>query len=204
MLKMSSTLKSDLIISVVTRLSYMEGFFVVVFLNYLFQIKFSPVAKKLFLVTAVSAVSVIFLARHFKRRQRKQKGRERPWEPEHLLLEHTRRAASDKGAHGLHGEPAACVRARERDIAQSPGAHESWLTDPYYICTSPYTSKSIDVELIRINKLHRKIKWWRLERWPAAVETCSGRGTEFHPQHPMWQHGEIGHAWPLGTALTGA
>lgn len=62
------------------------------------QIKFSPVAKKLFLVTAVSAVSVIFLARHFKRRRGKQKARELPWEPEHLLLEHARRAASDKGS----------------------------------------------------------------------------------------------------------
>ncbi|XP_028610140.1 mitoguardin 1 isoform X3 [Grammomys surdaster] len=62
------------------------------------QIKFSPVAKKLFMVTAVSAVSVIFLAHHFKRRQGKQKGKALPWEPEHLLLEHTRRAASDKGS----------------------------------------------------------------------------------------------------------
>ncbi|GAB1288246.1 Mitoguardin 1 [Apodemus speciosus] len=62
------------------------------------QIKLSPVAKKLFLVTAVSAVSVIFLAHHFKRRRGKQKGSQLPWGPEHLLLEHTRRAASDKGS----------------------------------------------------------------------------------------------------------
>ncbi|XP_052034887.1 mitoguardin 1 isoform X2 [Apodemus sylvaticus] len=62
------------------------------------QIKFSPVAKKLFLVTAASAVSVILLAHHFKRRRGKQKRTELPWEPEHLLLEHTRRAASDKGS----------------------------------------------------------------------------------------------------------
>nr|BAC39340.1 unnamed protein product [Mus musculus] len=62
------------------------------------QIKFSPVAKKLFMVTAVSAVSVIFLAHHFKRRRGKQKGKVLPWEPEHLLLEHTRRAASEKGS----------------------------------------------------------------------------------------------------------
>lgn len=62
------------------------------------QIKFPPAAKKLFMVTAVSAVSVIFLAHHFKRRRGKQKGKVLPWEPEHLLLEHTRRAASDKGS----------------------------------------------------------------------------------------------------------
>ncbi|XP_029330991.1 mitoguardin 1 isoform X2 [Mus caroli] len=50
------------------------------------------------MVTAVSAVSVIFLAHHFKRRRGKQKGKVLPWEPEHLLLEHTRRAASEKGS----------------------------------------------------------------------------------------------------------
>uniref|UniRef100_A0A8C2P0D6 Mitoguardin 1 n=1 Tax=Capra hircus TaxID=9925 RepID=A0A8C2P0D6_CAPHI len=60
-------------------------------------IKFSPVAKKLFMVTAVSAVSVIFLAHHFKRRRGKKKGKILPWEPEHLILEYTKRAASDKG-----------------------------------------------------------------------------------------------------------
>ncbi|XP_065766756.1 mitoguardin 1 isoform X3 [Muntiacus reevesi] len=62
------------------------------------QIKFSPVAKKLFMVTAVSAVSVIFLAHHFKRRRGKKKGKMLPWEPEHLILEYTKRAASDKGS----------------------------------------------------------------------------------------------------------
>uniref|UniRef100_H0VL31 Mitoguardin 1 n=1 Tax=Cavia porcellus TaxID=10141 RepID=H0VL31_CAVPO len=62
------------------------------------QIKFSPIAKKLFVVTAVSAVSVIFLAHHFKRRRGKKKAKIFPWEPEHLLLEYARRAASDKGS----------------------------------------------------------------------------------------------------------
>uniref|UniRef100_A0A8D1LA82 Mitoguardin 1 n=1 Tax=Sus scrofa TaxID=9823 RepID=A0A8D1LA82_PIG len=62
------------------------------------QIKFSPVAKKLFVVTAVSAVSVIFLAQHFKRRRGKKKGKILPWEPEHLILEYTKRTASDKGS----------------------------------------------------------------------------------------------------------
>ncbi|XP_037682794.1 mitoguardin 1 isoform X1 [Choloepus didactylus] len=64
----------------------------------LFQIKFSPGVKKLFVVTAVSAVSVIFLAHHFKRRRGKKKGKILPWEPEHLILEYTKRAASDKGS----------------------------------------------------------------------------------------------------------
>uniref|UniRef100_A0A8C8TFG1 Mitoguardin 1 n=1 Tax=Peromyscus maniculatus bairdii TaxID=230844 RepID=A0A8C8TFG1_PERMB len=62
------------------------------------QIKFSPVAKRLFVVTAVSAISVIFFAHHFKRRRGKKKEKILPWEPEHLLLEHTKRAASDKGS----------------------------------------------------------------------------------------------------------
>ncbi|XP_060058180.1 mitoguardin 1 isoform X3 [Erinaceus europaeus] len=62
------------------------------------QIKFSPVAKKLFVLTAVSAVSVIFLAHHFRRRRGKKKGKILPWEPEHLILEYTKRAASDKGS----------------------------------------------------------------------------------------------------------
>ncbi|XP_054940487.1 mitoguardin 1 isoform X2 [Physeter macrocephalus] len=62
------------------------------------QIRFSPVAKKLFVVTAVSVVSVIFLAHHFKRRRGKKKEKILPWEPEHLILEYTKRAASDKGS----------------------------------------------------------------------------------------------------------
>uniref|UniRef100_A0A8D2I0E1 Mitoguardin 1 n=1 Tax=Urocitellus parryii TaxID=9999 RepID=A0A8D2I0E1_UROPR len=66
--------------------------------NSLSQIKFSPVAKKLFVVTAVSAISVVFLAHHFKRKRGKKKGKVLPWEPEHLLLEYTKRAASDKGS----------------------------------------------------------------------------------------------------------
>nr|XP_020028902.1 mitoguardin 1 isoform X4 [Castor canadensis] len=61
------------------------------------QIKFSPIVKKLFVVTAVSAISVIFLAHHFKRKRGKKKGKILPWEPEHLILEYTKRAASDKG-----------------------------------------------------------------------------------------------------------
>uniref|UniRef100_G3SS17 Mitoguardin 1 n=1 Tax=Loxodonta africana TaxID=9785 RepID=G3SS17_LOXAF len=62
------------------------------------QIKFSPGIKKLFVVTAVSAVSVIFLAHHFRRRRGKKKGKTLPWEPEHLILEYTRKAASDKAS----------------------------------------------------------------------------------------------------------
>ncbi|XP_036207466.1 mitoguardin 1 isoform X2 [Myotis myotis] len=62
------------------------------------QIRFSPVAKKLIVVTAVTAISVIFLAHHFKRRRGKKKGKILPWEPEHLILEYTKRAASEKGS----------------------------------------------------------------------------------------------------------
>lgn len=62
------------------------------------QIKFSPIAKKLFVVTAVSAISVIFLAHHFKRRRGKKKGKILPWEPEHLLFGYAKRTASDKGS----------------------------------------------------------------------------------------------------------
>ncbi|XP_014442346.2 mitoguardin 1 isoform X2 [Tupaia chinensis] len=62
------------------------------------QIKFSPVAKKLLVITAVSTISVIFLAHHFKRRRGKKKGKILPWEPEHLILEYAKRAASDKGS----------------------------------------------------------------------------------------------------------
>lgn len=62
-----------------------------------FQIKLSPGLKKLFTVTAVSAISVIFLAHHFKRRRGKKNKKVPPWEPAHLVLECTKAAASEKG-----------------------------------------------------------------------------------------------------------
>ncbi|NXE86191.1 MIGA1 protein, partial [Menura novaehollandiae] len=62
------------------------------------QIKLSPGLKKLFTVTAVSAISVIFLARHFKRRRGKKNKKVPPWEPTHLVLECTKAAASEKGS----------------------------------------------------------------------------------------------------------
>ncbi|XP_062353310.1 mitoguardin 1 isoform X3 [Cinclus cinclus] len=62
------------------------------------QIKLSPGLKKLFTVTAVSAISVIFLAHHFKRRRGKKNKKVPPWEPTHLILECTKAAASEKGS----------------------------------------------------------------------------------------------------------
>uniref|UniRef100_A0A803VYX3 Mitoguardin 1 n=1 Tax=Ficedula albicollis TaxID=59894 RepID=A0A803VYX3_FICAL len=62
------------------------------------QIKLSPGLKKLFTVTAVSAISVIFLAHHFKRRRGKKNKKVPPWEPSHLILECTKAAASEKGS----------------------------------------------------------------------------------------------------------
>ncbi|KAM9130599.1 mitoguardin 1 isoform 4-T4 [Pangshura tecta] len=62
------------------------------------QVKLSPGLKKLFVVTAVSAVSVIFLARHFKRKRGKKNTEVSPWEPGHLVLECTKTAASEKGS----------------------------------------------------------------------------------------------------------
>ncbi|NWQ85298.1 MIGA1 protein, partial [Burhinus bistriatus] len=62
------------------------------------QIKLSPGLKKLFAVTAVSAISVIFLAHHFKRRRGKKNKKVPPWEPSHLVLECTKAAASEKGS----------------------------------------------------------------------------------------------------------
>ncbi|XP_032856623.2 mitoguardin 1 isoform X4 [Tyto alba] len=62
------------------------------------QVKLSPGLKKLFTVTAVSAISVIFLAHHFKRRRGKKSNKVPPWEPSHLVLECTKAAASEKGS----------------------------------------------------------------------------------------------------------
>nr|XP_048715760.1 mitoguardin 1 isoform X3 [Caretta caretta] len=62
------------------------------------QVKLSPGLKKLFVVTAVSAVSVIFLAHHFKRKRGKKNTKVSPWEPGHLVLECTKTAASEKGS----------------------------------------------------------------------------------------------------------
>ncbi|XP_005998986.1 mitoguardin 1 isoform X1 [Latimeria chalumnae] len=60
------------------------------------QGKLSPGIKKLIVVTAFSAVSVIFLARHFKRRRGKKK--QSPWDQELFVPEFTRTAASEKGS----------------------------------------------------------------------------------------------------------
>lgn len=65
--------------------------------NSLPQVKFTPSVKKLFAVTAFSAVSLIFLARHFKRRKGKtNKNATSPWEQEQFVPEFLRTAASEK------------------------------------------------------------------------------------------------------------
>ncbi|XP_044158159.1 mitoguardin 1 [Bufo gargarizans] len=62
------------------------------------QLKSYPGLKKILAVTAVGTVSIIFLARHFKRRRGKKKSAVPSWEPGNLLLDCTRNAASEKGS----------------------------------------------------------------------------------------------------------
>lgn len=62
------------------------------------QVKISPGLKKLFAVTAVSAISVLFLAHHFKRKRGKKNRKVSPWEHGHLLLGYTKTPASEKGS----------------------------------------------------------------------------------------------------------
>ncbi|XP_042319997.1 mitoguardin 1 isoform X2 [Sceloporus undulatus] len=66
--------------------------------NSLTQIKLSPSLKKLFVITTVSAVSVLFLAHHFKRKRGKKSRKVSPWEPSHLVLDHMKTSSSDKGS----------------------------------------------------------------------------------------------------------
>ncbi|KAM3915585.1 mitoguardin 1 [Leptodactylus fuscus] len=68
------------------------------FYNTLSQLKSYPGLKKIFAVTAVSTVSIIFLARHFRRRRGKKKSQVPTWEPSNLLLDCTKNAASEKGS----------------------------------------------------------------------------------------------------------
>ncbi|KAM4642227.1 mitoguardin 1 [Discoglossus pictus] len=68
------------------------------FYNSLSQLKSVPGLKKIVAVTAVSAISLIFLAHHFKRRRGKKKKQIPKWEPGHLILECTKNAASEKGS----------------------------------------------------------------------------------------------------------
>lgn len=53
--------------------------------------------KKLIAVTAVSAISVLFLAHHFKRKRGKKNRKTSPWEPGHIVLEYAKTASSEKG-----------------------------------------------------------------------------------------------------------
>ncbi|CAJ0967138.1 unnamed protein product [Ranitomeya imitator] len=65
--------------------------------NSLTQLKSSPGLKTIFAVTAVGAVSIIFLARHFKRRRGKIKSPNSSWEAGNLL-DSTKQAALEKGS----------------------------------------------------------------------------------------------------------
>ncbi|XP_053549307.1 mitoguardin 1 [Bombina bombina] len=64
--------------------------------NSLSQLRSSPGLKKIVAVTAVSAISLLFLAHHFKRRRGKKKNKIPAWEPTHLLLECTKNSALEK------------------------------------------------------------------------------------------------------------
>ncbi|XP_071985131.1 mitoguardin 1 isoform X2 [Engystomops pustulosus] len=62
------------------------------------ELKSYPGLKKILVVTAVGTVSIIFLARHFRRRRGKKKSQTPSWEPGNLLLDCTRNVASEKGS----------------------------------------------------------------------------------------------------------
>nr|XP_020650359.1 mitoguardin 1 [Pogona vitticeps] len=62
----------------------------------LIKVKISPGLKKLFVVTAVGAISVLFLAHQFKRKRGKKSRKLSPWEPSHLVLDHMKTSASEK------------------------------------------------------------------------------------------------------------
>lgn len=62
------------------------------------QLQSYPGLKKILAVTAVGAVSIIFLAHHFKRRRGKKKSQIPSWEPGNLLLDCTKNVASEKGS----------------------------------------------------------------------------------------------------------
>ncbi|XP_028667019.2 mitoguardin 1 [Erpetoichthys calabaricus] len=67
------------------------------FYNSFTQVKFTPTVKKLLVVTAFSAVSLIFLAHHFKRRKRRTiKSTGSPWKQDPLMPELLRNNKSEK------------------------------------------------------------------------------------------------------------
>ncbi|KAM4720682.1 mitoguardin 1 [Rhinophrynus dorsalis] len=68
------------------------------FYNSFTQLKSSPCLKKIIAVTAISALSLFFLAHRFKRKRGKKKDKIPQWEPGHIVLECTKNAASEKGS----------------------------------------------------------------------------------------------------------
>ncbi|XP_044288261.1 mitoguardin 1 isoform X2 [Varanus komodoensis] len=88
----------------------------------LIQVKIPPGLKKLFAVTAVSAISVLFLAHHFKRKRGKKTGKVSPWEPGHLVLDYMKTSASEKGS--------SCSSSRQNLTLSLSSAKEK---EKYYI-----------------------------------------------------------------------
>ncbi|KAM3841920.1 mitoguardin 1 isoform 3-T6 [Vipera latastei] len=66
--------------------------------NSLIQVKISPGLKKLFAITAVSAITVLFLAHHFKRKRGKKTRKISPWESDHLMFDYAKTSGSEKNS----------------------------------------------------------------------------------------------------------
>uniref|UniRef100_A0A8C6VBW4 Mitoguardin 1 n=1 Tax=Naja naja TaxID=35670 RepID=A0A8C6VBW4_NAJNA len=66
--------------------------------NSLIQVKISPGLKKLFAITAVSAITVLFLAHHFKRKRGKKTRKVSPWESDHLMFDYAKASGSEKNS----------------------------------------------------------------------------------------------------------
>ncbi|KAG8148012.1 hypothetical protein E2320_000153, partial [Naja naja] len=62
------------------------------------EVKISPGLKKLFAITAVSAVTVLFLAHHFKRKRGKKTRKISPWESDHLMFDYAKASGSEKNS----------------------------------------------------------------------------------------------------------
>ncbi|XP_053325260.1 mitoguardin 1 isoform X2 [Spea bombifrons] len=133
------------------------------FYNSVAQLKSSPSLKKMVAITALGAVSLIFLARHFKRRRGKKKSKGPPaWEPGRLLLESTKKAASEKGsscsgsrqnlalslssAKGSHFRTNGELCAKYSGSAQSLASVRSMNSCPSCACTNAASWDKADEE----------------------------------------------------------
>lgn len=68
----------------------------ITFLTICFKVKISPGLKKLFAITAVGAITVLFLAHHFKRKRGKKTRKISPWESDHLMFDYAKTSGSEK------------------------------------------------------------------------------------------------------------